>query len=166
MCRHPPVEHTHPPYWSVAQWTSCRSFPDSKVLWKLRARQSSSSSTRLLTRPNQALPSANESPTRPACMPLSQRSSRRSILARIYLVLRVPSVLVNTTWANTRGLSEFYFWSSTPCHSIVKTALNRRPTFPGGVEYQLSDYAASRLKRLCHVASYGTPPARCVPLLW
>ena len=53
---------------------------------------------------------------------------------RISLALWAPRVLVNTTWANTRGLSEFHFRSSTPRHSAASTAVNRPPTLPGGVE--------------------------------
>ena len=76
--------------------------------------------------------------------------------------MRVPSVLVSTTWVKTRVLSEFHFRFSTPRHSAARTAVNRRPTFPGLVKYQLAYCAAIRLQRLCKVASSGTPPARCV----
>ena len=99
-------------------------------------------------------------------MPLSQRSNRRSILARIYLTLHAPSVFVKTTWAKTRGLSEFHLRSSNPRHSAARTEVNRRPTFPRGVEYHLADCTASHLHLLCHLASSGTHPARCVPSLW
>ena len=117
-----------PPYLLVTRRTTCRRFPGSTVLWKLCARRSSSSSTCLLTRPSRALPYAKAPPTRPVCIPLSQSSSRQLILDRISLALQVPSVLVNTTWGNMRGLSEFNFRSSTPCHYADLTALNRCPT--------------------------------------
>ena len=129
-----PRETTPPPPLLVDQQTACCSFTDSTVLWKLHAKQSSYSSTRLLTCPSQALSSAKVSPTRPACMPLSQRYNRRSILARISMALQATSVFVKTTWEKTWGFLELHFWLSTPRHSTARTAVNRHPTFPGGVE--------------------------------
>ena len=96
-----------PPSRPVAGRTAYHTFPNSKVLWKLRSRKSSSSSLLLVTRPSLFLPSANSSPTRPAWISLYQRSSRRSIFARIYLALWAPRVLVRTTRSKT-GIS----WNS------------------------------------------------------
>ena len=109
------------------------------------------------------MPYTNASPTRPAFMPLSHRYSCQLILAWISLALRAPSILVKTNWAKTRGLLEFHFQSNTPQHSAARTAVNRRPTFHEGMEYQLADGADIRLQQLCHVASFETLPARCFP---
>ena len=64
---------------------------------------------------------------------------RRVILARIYWDRRTPNILVRTMWAKTRGLLEFQLLVRTPHHSAAKIALNRRPTAPEGVAYQLAD---------------------------
>ena len=37
------------------------------------------------------------------------------------------------------------------------------PHLSWGVEYQLADCTASDLQQLFHLASSGTPPARCIP---
>ena len=152
LCRHPPGEDTPTPFVLVAQWTACHSFSNSKVLWKLRTRQSSSSSWILVIRPSLDLPSANASPTRSTCMPLSQRSNRQSVLAQISLSLWAPSVFVKTTWANTRGRLEFHFQSITFSHSSGSTIVSRRPILPGGVAYQLAYCAASWRLQIFHMA--------------
>ena len=68
------------------------------------------------------------------------------ILARISRARQMPNVLVNTTWAKTRGISEFQLLLITPRHSAAKIAVKRCPTAPEGVAYQLADCAASRLQ--------------------
>ena len=164
LCANIPEKYTPPPpSLLVTQQNACCIFINRKVMWKLRARQSSSSSTRLLTPTSLALYPVNTSPTRPTCVPLYHRSRRRSILAWIYLALWEPSVWVKTTWAKTRGILEFHIRLSTPRHSAARTAVNQLPTFPGGVDCHLANCAASRLQRLCQVASSGTPPYRCFP---
>ena len=70
----------------------------------------------------------------------------QSILAEFYQALQAPMILVKTTWANTRGLSEFHFRLNTPHHSAASNVVSRRPTFPGGVEYQLVYCAPSHLQ--------------------
>ena len=97
-------------------------------------------------------------PTRPACWPLSQRSMRLVILARISWSWQTPNVLVSTTWAKTRGLLEFQLHDRTPRHSAARIALKRRPTAPEGVAYQLADCAASWRQPRCHAAASAIPP--------
>ena len=104
----------------------------------------SSSSPLKAALPSRAAPSASAFPTRPACWPLSQRSMRLVILARISRARRMPNVFVRTIWAKTRGLSEFQLLLKTLRHSSDNIAVKRRPTAPEGVAYQLADCAASR----------------------
>ena len=78
----------------------------------------------------------------------------------------MPSVFVRTMRANTRGVSEFQLRSITCCHSTDRMDVKQRPTAPVGVEYQLSDWAASRRQQHYHIAASATLPSRCVPLLW
>ena len=140
---HPPP----PPSRLVSRQTVCRSFSDRKMLHKLRARQSSFSSLRPLTWTSLALLSANTSLTKPECIPLSLRSSWRLILVQISLALRAPRVLVKTTLAKMRILLELHFQSSTP--SPLRGQYCSEPVDHlngGGVDYQLSDCAASFLQ--------------------
>ena len=65
----------------------------------------------------------------------------------------------------TRGLSEFQVLPSTPCHSAAIMTMNRCPTVPEGVEYQIANFATSRRQQLCQIASSATPLSRCDPLL-
>ena len=157
--RHPP------PSRSITRRTACRSFPDSTVSWKLRATASSSSSSLKADLPLQAAPSASESPTRPAFYPLSQRSMRLVIRARVSWDRRTLNIFVSTTWAKTRVLLEFQLRDITPRHSAARISVKRCPTAPEGVAYQLADCAASRRQRRCHAASSAIPPSRCNPLL-
>ena len=84
-------------------------------------------------------PSALASPTRPAWRPLSQRSICCISLALISRALQTPNIFVRTTWAKTRGISEFQLLPITPRHSADKITVRQRPTAPEGVAYQLAD---------------------------
>ena len=86
-------------------------------------------------------------------------------LARISQAWLTPNILVRTTWAKMRGLSEFQLHEITPRHSAAKISVKRRPTAPKGVAYQIADYASSRRQKRCHAASSAIPPSRCDPLL-
>ena len=91
-----------------------------------------------------ASPSASVSPTRPVCIPLSQRYIRLVIRARISLALQTPSVFMRTMWAKIRGLLEFQVLPSTSCHYEASMAVKWRPTSTEGVAYQLANCAAIR----------------------
>ena len=69
---------------------------------------------------------------------------RLFFLAQISRAWRTPIVLVSTTWAKTRGLSEFQLREITPRHSAARITVKRRPTAPEGVAYQLADFTANR----------------------
>ena len=92
---------------------------------------------------------------------LSQRSMRLVILARISQTRRMPNVFVRTTWAKTRGLSEFQLREITPCHSAARIAVKRRATASEGVAYQLADCATYWRQQRCHAASSAIYPSRC-----
>ena len=77
-----------------------------------------------------------------------------------------PSVFVMTTWENKRGLLEFQVLPSTPCQSSASMAMERHPTVPEGVAYQLADCVASRRQRRCQIALSVTPLFRWDPSLW
>ena len=115
------------------------SYHNTVLSGKLRVFSSSSSLLTEAALPSQEAPSASASPTSPTCWPLSQRSIGLVIWARISWALRTPNVFIRTTWAKTRGLFEFQLLPRTPRHSAAKIAVNRRPTAPEGVAYQLSD---------------------------
>ena len=66
-------------------------------------------------------------PNRPACYLLSQMSMHLVILALISRARRTPNVFVRTTWAKTRGLSEFQIHDITPLHSYQAHMLDPLP---------------------------------------
>ena len=132
------------PYLLVDRQTGFQSLPNRTVLGYLRDTALSSSSVPLVALPALETPSASGSPTRPAWKPLSQRSIRLVICARISRALHTPNVFIRTTWAKARGLSEFQLLSITHRYSAGSMAVKRRPTAPEGVVYQLSECAASR----------------------
>ena len=115
--------------------------------------------------PSLSAPYASASPTRPAWRPLSQSSICLVIRYKISLALRKPNVFVRTTWEKMRGLSEFQVLPSIPHHSAASMAMNRIPTAPEGLAYQLVGCAEIRFQQRFKIASSVTPPSRCDPLL-
>ena len=83
------------------------------------------------------------------------------ILARISLALHTPNVFVRTTWLKTSDLSEFQFLLSLSYHTATSIAINRHPTAPEVMEYQMADCAAIRRQQRCHTAPSRTPPYSC-----
>ena len=79
------------------------------------------------------------STTRPEWIPPPQRSILQVNLEQISLAHQKPNVLWKAIWENKRVTLDFQLWLRTPRHYSARMSVNRHPTTPWGVVYNIDE---------------------------